>query len=110
MAQHLPRPSDALIEHLLASHGLGAEAVLACAAAPAELQPLSDVIPLTAAEVRHAVRHEWARSADDVLARRCRLAFVDRAESDRLEPVVRALVDQELDSWLPSPTSHQKNP
>ena len=68
------------------------------------------MIPLTAAEVRHAVRHEWARSADDVLARRCRLAFVDRAESERLGPLVQALVDQELASWPSSPTSHQKNP
>ncbi len=110
MAQQLPQSSGALIEHLLASHGLGAEEVLACAAGPAELEPLSDVIPLTAAEVRHAVRHEWARSADDVLARRCRLAFVDRAESERLGPLVQELVDQEQASRPSSPTSHQKNP
>ena len=110
MTQHSPQSPVALIEHLLASHGLGAEDVLACAAEPAERQPLSDVIPLTAAEVRHAVRHEWARSADDVLARRCRLAFVDQAERDRLEPAVQTLVDQELDSCLRSPMSHQKNP
>ena len=110
MARELPEPSAALIEHLLAGHGLRVEEVLACAADPTELQPLSEVIPLTAAEVRHAVRHEWARSADDVLARRCRLTFVDRAESERLGPAVQALVDQELDSWPSSPTSHQKNP
>ncbi|WP_216902599.1 glycerol-3-phosphate dehydrogenase/oxidase [Synechococcus sp. CCY 9618] len=106
----LPAPSPELVEHLLASHGLAAEAVLACADSPAELHPLSEVIPLTAAEVRHAVRHEWARSADDVLARRCRLAFVDSAESERLRPRVQDLVDQELASLPCSPTSHQKNP
>ena len=107
----LPQPTPALVEHLLASHGLGAEAVLACAASPAELVPLSAVIPITAAEVRHAVRYEWARTADDVLARRCRLDFVDRAEAERLRPVVQDLLDQELSSAQPSsPTSHQKNP
>ncbi len=74
----------ALVGHLLASHGLQAEAVLACAATAQECEPLSPVIPLTAAEVRHAVRQEWALSAEDVLARRCRLAFVDTAEAERL--------------------------
>ncbi|QNI69310.1 glycerol-3-phosphate dehydrogenase/oxidase [Cyanobium sp. NS01] len=86
----------ALVQHLLASHGLQAEAVLACAASPQEREPLSPVIPLTAAEVRHAVRHEWARSSDDVLWRRCRLGFVDSAEAERLRPEVQRLLDQEL--------------
>ncbi len=110
LPERLPFPSPQLVEHLLAGHGLAAEAVLACAAVPGELHPLSEVIPLTAAEVRHAVRHEWARNADDVLARRCRLAFVDSAESERLRPGVQELVDQELASLPGSPTSHQKNP
>ena len=38
MAQQLPEPSAALIEHLLAGHGLGVEEVLACAADPTELR------------------------------------------------------------------------
>ena len=86
---------SALVEHLLAGHGLQAEAVLACAADPSECRPLSDVIPLTAAEVRHMARHEWARTPDDVLARRCRLAFVDQAEADRLRQPVQELLDAE---------------
>ncbi len=32
--------------------------------------------PLTAAEVRYLMRHEWARTADDVLWRRTRLGLV----------------------------------
>jgi len=96
LEQRLRQHHDpALVDHLLASHGLAAEAVLACAAGPAELDPLSAVIPLTAAEVRHAARHEWAREPDDVLERRCRLGFVDRAEADRLREPVRALLLEE---------------
>ncbi len=94
LLQHHP---PALVAHLLASHGLQVEAVLACAATAAELEPLSAVIPLTAAEVRHAVRHEWAREPADVLERRCRLGFVDQAEAARLQDPVRALLQQELE-------------
>ncbi len=85
----------ALVEHLLSSHGLQAEAVLAAAAAPAELEPLSAVVPLTVAEVRHMVRQEWARSPEDVMERRCRLALVDAAEARRLEPLVQAVLAEE---------------
>jgi glycerol-3-phosphate dehydrogenase len=108
LGQHSPQ----LVRHLLASHGLQADAVLACAATPQECEPLSAVIPLTAAEVRHAARHEWARSPEDVLARRCRLSFVDSAEAERLAPRVQELLDQELAAATASgsPTSHQKNP
>ena len=40
-------------------------------------------------------RHEWARTPDDVLARRCRLAFVDQAEADRLRQPVQDLLEAE---------------
>ena len=90
-----PAGAAGLSAHLLASHGLEAEAVLACAANAAEREPLSSVIPLTAAEVRHMARHEWVRDPEDVLARRCRLAFVDTAEAERLKEPVRQLLDEE---------------
>ncbi|MEO1003180.1 MAG: FAD-dependent oxidoreductase [Cyanobacteria bacterium J06638_7] len=96
------RHPPALVAHLLASHGLAAEAVLACAAGPADLEPLSAVIPLTAAEVRHAARHEWARDPADVLERRCRLGFVDRAEAERLHDPVQELLQQELQGAAPA--------
>ncbi|QVL53145.1 MAG: FAD-dependent oxidoreductase [Cyanobium sp. M30B3] len=92
----LPQHPPALVAHLLASHGLAAEAVLAAARGAHELEPLSAVIPLTVAEVRHMARHEWARRPADVLARRCRLAMVDQAEALRLEPLVQAVLAEEL--------------
>ncbi|MEX1315638.1 MAG: FAD-dependent oxidoreductase [Synechococcaceae cyanobacterium] len=112
----LQRHPAALVGHLLASHGLATEAVLACAAGAPDLEPLSEVIPLTAAEVRHAARHEWAREPADVLDRRCRLGFVDQAEAERLHDPVQALLQEELGgeggaSLLSSSlTSHQKKP
>ena len=50
---------------------------------------------LTEAMVRYAVRHEYARTAEDVLARRSRLLFLDAALAERLAPRVGALVKQE---------------
>lgn len=89
------RHPPALVCHLLSSHGLEAERVIASAASPAELEPLSPVLPLTIAEVRYMARHEWARHSDDVLSRRCRLAFVDQAEAIRLRPLVEDVISQE---------------
>lgn len=50
---------------------------------------------LSEAMVRFAVRHEMARRIEDVLARRCRLLFLDaeRAES-LIEPVSELLADE----------------
>lgn len=81
--------------HLLSSYGLRAEAVLACAAGAGELEPLSAVVPLCVAEIRHGIRHEQARTAIEVLARRCRLAMVDQAEARRLEPLVSDILVEE---------------
>ncbi len=50
---------------------------------------------LTAAMVRFAVRHEYARTVEDVLARRWRLLFLDAAEAGRLAPAVAQLLLQE---------------
>ena len=99
--------SEDLVDHLMASHGLQAEAVLACGNSPADHEPLSAVIPLTAAEVRYAVRHEWAQETDDVLSRRCRMSFVDTAETERLRPRIQELLDQELAASSGFPINHQ---
>jgi glycerol-3-phosphate dehydrogenase len=101
-AEHPP----ALVAHLLASHGLQAELVLAAARDPGELEPLSAVIPLSVAELRHMARHEWARRPEDALARRCRLAMVDEAEAQRLRPLVQAVLAEECQESC-SPTIHQ---
>ncbi len=51
---------------------------------------------LSEAMVRFAVRFEMARSVEDVLARRCRLLFLDAAEAARLAEPVAQIVAEEL--------------
>jgi glycerol-3-phosphate dehydrogenase len=50
---------------------------------------------LTEAMVRFAARHEYARTVEDVLARRSRLLFLDAALAARLGPVVGRLLREE---------------
>ncbi len=45
--------------------------------------------------VRFAVRHEMARTVEDVLARRCRLLFLDARRAEELaEPVAEILANE----------------
>ena len=102
----------AQIEHLQGSHGLQAVPLIE-AAAPEKRAPLSDVIPLCEAEISHAIQAEHARRSTDVLARRCRLAMVDFAEAQRLEPLVETYLAQSglvSGATSTSPMSHQLNP
>ena len=69
-------------------YGVGGVAVM--------VDTMTDNKVRTVAEVRHMARHEWARRPADVLARRCRLAMVDQAEALRLEPLVQAVLAEEL--------------
>ncbi len=46
--------------------------------------------------VRFAFRHEMARSVEDVLARRCRLLFLDAAEAARQADAVSLILADEL--------------
>ena len=46
--------------------------------------------------VRFAARHEMARDVEDVLARRCRLLFLDAAEASRQADAVAAILAEEL--------------
>ena len=50
---------------------------------------------LTEAMVRFAARYEYARTVEDVLARRSRLLFLDAALARTLAPAVAALLQQE---------------
>jgi glycerol-3-phosphate dehydrogenase len=50
---------------------------------------------LTAAMVRFAARHEYARTVEDVLARRFRLLFLDARMAGELAPEVGALLREE---------------
>jgi glycerol-3-phosphate dehydrogenase len=51
---------------------------------------------LTEAMVRFAARHEYARTVEDVLARRSRLLFLDALHAKLIAPRVAALLQEEL--------------
>jgi glycerol-3-phosphate dehydrogenase len=74
----------------LHSYGSEAAAVLALPGADRELGG-----GLTEAMVRFAARAEYARTVEDVLARRWRLLFLDARQAAALAPVVGAILHQE---------------
>ncbi len=74
----------------LHSYGSEAEYVLALDKKEPEL-----AAGLTPAMVRFAVRHEYARTVEDVLARRSRLLFLDAALARQVAPKVAAILAQE---------------
>jgi glycerol-3-phosphate dehydrogenase len=51
---------------------------------------------LSEAMVRFAARHEMARSVEDVLARRCRLLFLDATQAQRQAEAVARILSEEL--------------
>ncbi|GAC1470259.1 MAG: hypothetical protein PVSMB11_06160 [Desulfuromonadaceae bacterium] len=53
-------------------------------------------LPYTAGEIVWAVRFEWARSVEDVLARRTRALFLDARASREIAPIVARLMATEL--------------
>ena len=63
---------------------------------PALGEKLSDKFGYTVAEVIWAVRHEMARTVDDVLARRVRLLYVDAREARKAAPRVAEIMAAEL--------------
>jgi glycerol-3-phosphate dehydrogenase len=82
----------------LSLYGSDAPAVQALGTAdPALGMPLDEALPYTGAEVVWAVRHEMARSVEDVLARRCRALFLNARAAARMAPAVAALMARELD-------------
>ncbi len=50
---------------------------------------------LTEAMVRFAIRHEYARTVEDVLARRSRLLFLDAKRAAEVAPAVAAIIQEE---------------
>lgn len=65
-------------------------------ALPGARRQLHPALTLTEAEVRHAIRHEQARSVEDVLARRHRALFIDARSARDAAPAVAALLAEEL--------------
>ncbi len=60
---------------------------------------------LSEAMVRFAVRHEMAQSVEDVLARRCRLLFLDAAEAQRQAGAVTKILAEELSAGFDAAAS-----
>jgi glycerol-3-phosphate dehydrogenase len=66
-------------------------------------QKISAKYDFTNAEVVWAVRKEFARTVDDVLARRCRLLFLDAHEAMKAAPFVAQIIAKELgndENWV----------
>lgn len=74
----------------LHSYGTDAPWVQSLPGAGRELAP-----GLTEAMLRFAVRHEYARTVEDVLARRSRLLFLDAALAESVAPAAAEIVRQE---------------
>jgi glycerol-3-phosphate dehydrogenase len=96
-----------LHEHLAGRYGTEADAVLDLVAAEAELgAPLVAGLPYLKAEAVHAVRHEMARTLDDVLARRTRARLLARDASAAAAAAVAAVLAPEL-GWDERETTRQ---
>ena len=65
--------------------------------APELAAPLDPALPYTAAMVVYAVRHELARTIEDVLSRRTRALLLNAQAALRVAPQVAALMAQELE-------------
>lgn len=71
-------------------------------AEPSLAVPLDPALPCTGSQVVWAARMEFARTVEDVLARRCRALFLNAAAAIRMAPAVAALMARELqrdDAW-----------
>lgn len=100
LIQHFGLETD-VAKHLTHSYGDRAWTVAALCG-PTELrfpvrgQRLSPLYPFVDGEVRYAVRHEYAQTAADLLARRTRLAFLNAQAALEALPHVIDLMAEEL--------------
>ena len=83
-----PPPSNKSLQHY-GSDAAGIEAL----ALPSLVHPK---LTLTEAEVRWHVRHEMARTVEDVLARRSRCLLLNARASSEAAPAVARIVAEEL--------------
>jgi glycerol-3-phosphate dehydrogenase len=97
-------PEKPCVTAQLSIHGSGAGMYGSGAAGVRELmqtdaslaEPLHSALPYTGAEVVWAVRHEMARTVEDVLARRTRALFLNARAAIGMAPRVAALMAHEL--------------
>ncbi len=81
----------------MASYGLDKEKILTIGEEEKRWKGwLSEKLQIQKAQVVWAVREEWARKVEDVLARRTRVLFLDAREGIRLAPEVAKLMAKEL--------------
>jgi glycerol-3-phosphate dehydrogenase len=86
-----------LHDHLAGRYGTESRLVLDLIAADPELgEPLVPGLPYLRAEAVHAVRHEMARTLDDVLSRRTRARLLARDASAAAADSVALLIGPEL--------------
>ena len=84
-------------EHLIGRYGTEADAVRALTVDdPGLAAPLVPGLPYLRAEARYAVRHEMARTLDDVLSRRTRARLLARDASAEAAASVAALLAADL--------------
>ncbi len=85
------------------SYGSDAPAVRqVCAERPEWHEPLHPDLPYRAGEVAWVARHEWARTVEDVLARRTRALILDSRASAEVAERVADILAAELgrdDDW-----------
>jgi glycerol-3-phosphate dehydrogenase len=81
----------------LSRYGSDAEEIsLLMAADPALTATVDTELPFRIAEVVYAVRHEMARTVEDVLSRRMRALLIDAKAAWRAAPVVASVMAKEL--------------
>lgn len=90
-------------KHLTESYGdrawtVGALCKLTGQRFPARGERISRLYPFVDGEVRYAVRHEYAQTAVDVLARRTRLAFLNAQAALEALPCIIDIMTEEL-NW-----------
>lgn len=100
LIQHFGVETD-IAKHLTESYGDRAWTVAALSAPTEQRFPvrgvrISPLYPFIDGEVRYAVRHEYAQTAVDVLARRTRLAFLNAQAALEAAPKVIDIMAQEL--------------
>lgn len=89
--------SEKTIDHLLNRYGSLIDEVLEAAAENEDLlKPVTPELPYIRAEILYAVTHEGARSVDDVLSRRTRIAFESKDQGLGVAQLVADLIAPEL--------------
>lgn len=96
-----PQPCRTRDLHLHGHPGAACEDVFGTDSAqiddlPGAGRQIHPALTLTEAEVRHAIRHELARSVEDILARRHRALFIDARSARAAAPAVAAILAEEL--------------